>query len=470
MKSFQKRAGSIAAVVAFLTAFAFFLFAYPYHLIRREQTGLFLFDWDYIRQTYKGLGWLSTFTGDFLEQFFHLPAVGPLIIVLLLTGIGACVYGICRHFLGKWPSLAIAAVFYLWSILRETGDLFYTRYTVAVLLYLALILLAMQFKKTWMKPVAAAALLALSVYPIGSPYHKYYGSAWGFPRFVNEKIIGLDIEVSREDWDKVVKRSKHDLHFTETSYCYNLAHAMSGDLIHSVFDYVQDYANSLFLWISSDYSQFTSGLVGEAWFHLGDMTIAEQSAIIALQNSPNHNGVRYIERMARINLVSGEDGAAQKYLILLSKTLPYGKWAKQILEGNPDEETRAWIQDARSKLSDKDFVYNTNYFRPVLLGLLEANPSNSAARQYLICYDLLSLDLESFMEDCTDEYADVPIVQEAKLIWISIQNGMNESNYAKYGISTTSANRMLSFMSAPDRFKDTYWYYYMKATEISSSK
>ena len=74
------------------------------------------------------------------------------------------------------------------------------------------------------------------------------------------------------------------------------------------------------------------------------------------------------------------------------------------------------------------------------------------------------------MEDCTDEYADVPIVQEAKLIWLSIQNGMNESNYAKYGISTTSANRMLSFMSAPDRFKDTYWYYYMKATEISSSK
>ena len=44
---------------AFLAAFGFFLFVYPYHLIRREQQTLFLFDWDYIRQTYGGTGWLA---------------------------------------------------------------------------------------------------------------------------------------------------------------------------------------------------------------------------------------------------------------------------------------------------------------------------------------------------------------------------------------------------------------------------
>lgn len=44
--------------VVFLMTFAFFQFAYPYHLIRREQQNLFLFDFDYIRQTYTGNGWL----------------------------------------------------------------------------------------------------------------------------------------------------------------------------------------------------------------------------------------------------------------------------------------------------------------------------------------------------------------------------------------------------------------------------
>ena len=39
------------SLLSFLAAFAFFQFAYPYHLVRREQMTLFLYDWDYIAQT-----------------------------------------------------------------------------------------------------------------------------------------------------------------------------------------------------------------------------------------------------------------------------------------------------------------------------------------------------------------------------------------------------------------------------------
>ena len=106
---------TLTAFTAFLVSFCFFLLAYPYHLIRREEQTLFVYDWDYIRQTYRGNGWLARFFSDFLEQFFHLPGVGPFVIALLLLGICVVVYRICRHFLGKWPSLAIAALFFLWS-------------------------------------------------------------------------------------------------------------------------------------------------------------------------------------------------------------------------------------------------------------------------------------------------------------------------------------------------------------------
>ena len=72
-KKIQSHTGHLAAALAFLGSWAFFCFAYPYHLMRREQMNLFLFDGDYIRQTYRGAGWLARFLSDFLEQFSFPP-------------------------------------------------------------------------------------------------------------------------------------------------------------------------------------------------------------------------------------------------------------------------------------------------------------------------------------------------------------------------------------------------------------
>ena len=74
MKPSRKHTGPIAAVLAFLAAYGFFQIAYPYHLMRREQMDLFMYDWDSIRQTYRGAGFLARLASDFADQFFHLPA------------------------------------------------------------------------------------------------------------------------------------------------------------------------------------------------------------------------------------------------------------------------------------------------------------------------------------------------------------------------------------------------------------
>lgn len=461
MKALKDHVGHIAAALGFLTAFGFFQFAYPYHLMRREQMNLFVYDWDYIRQTYTGSGWLARFVSDFLDQFFHLPLVGPIVIALLLVGIGTVTYRICRHFLGRWPSLAIAAVFFIWSFFRETENLYITRYTVVVLIYLSLVLLALRCRRAWMKPVAAAVLVGLAIYPMGSPYSKYYGKAWGWPIIDYDKVIGLDIEVYKENWDKVIKRSEKDLRYTEASYCYNLAHAMKGDLGESLFNYAQKYSNSLFMFITTDLSQFSSSMVGEAWYHLGDMTLAEQSAIIGLQASPKHTGARYIKRMAMANLASGEQGAAQKYLRLLSGTLFYGKWARQILAGHPDAQTQAKIDELHSKLADArtDIVYNANRFRPVLLGLLEANPSNELAHEYLLCYDMLTFDLEHFMEDYRPGIDNATLYHEVVVAWLDSRGELNEENAAKYGVGMSTLNKLGRFMRFPENYKNTFWYY-----------
>ena len=463
MKKVKEHIGSLAATLGFLGAFAFFQFAYPYHLIRREQLNLFVFDGDYISQTYRGAGWLARFVTDFLEQFFHLPVAGPVIVALLVTAIGAVVYRISRHFLGKWPSLAIAAIFFAWAFLRETGNLYMTRYTVVVLGYLSLVLAALQFKKTWLRPVAAILFVGIGLWVLGTPYHKHYGRLWETPKLEYDQLIGLDAEVARENWDKVLDLSKKDLYTMEASYCYNLAHAVKGDLGQTLFNHSQAPAQDLLFRISTDRSPFTCCMAGEAWFHLGDMTMAEQGAIIALQASPDHTGARFLKRLAQVNLISGQEASAQKYLNLLSRTLFYGKWARSMMPGRQDEATKAQLAKARANLAHTDFVHRSNAPRDVLLGLLEANPDNSMARNYLLCYDLMCYNLTNFMEDYRQDMIKAHIYQEGVLVWLSQQDLLNEEQVAKYGVDMSNVDRMTKFFQNPNQYRNTYWFYYLKA-------
>ena len=463
MKKTTPRSGLIATALAFLGSWFFFLFAYPYHLMRREQVNLFLFDGDYIRQTYRGAGWLACFVGDFLEQFFLSPVLGSLIVALLLTGIGVVVYRICRHFLGKWPSLAVAAVFFIWSFLRETGNLYLTRYTVAVLSFLSLILLALQCRKGWQKLLAGVLLLAVGAWALASPFHKHYGKPVNLPNFNYERVIGLDIETSREHWDKVLQLSKVDLYTEEASYCYNLALAMKGRLGDDLFNHSQNYHKTLLFPASGDQTIFSNTLAGEAWFQLGDMTQAEQSAITSLQASPKHTGTRFLVRLARVNLVTGEDGAAQKYLDLLARTLFYGKWARSMMPGRRDEQTQARIEEARSRIARRDIVHQDERPREILLCLLDAAPDNLLARNYLLCYDLLSYDLDSFMQDYGSYRIDARLYHEAILVWLSQNGRLTPEQVTGYGVNFSTVDRMNLFSRNPAKYKNTYWYYYLKA-------
>ena len=463
MKKKHAGIGFLAAALAFLGAWFFFSFAYPAHLMRREQLNLFLFDGDYIRQTYRGAAWLARFAGDFLEQFFLFPVLGALIVALLLTGIGVVVYRIARKFLGKWPSLAIAAAFFAWSLLRETGNLYITRYSVATLGYLSLLLLALQFRKVWLRPVAGALLLAFGAWALGSPYHKDYGKLWGVPRIEYDRVIALDIEISREHWDKVALLSRKDLHMVESSYCYNLAHAMKGNLGQALFNYVQSPIVTLFMRVDIGNSMFTNTLAGEAWFQLGDMTVAEQSAITALQASPKHTGTRFLVRLAQVNLITGELASAQKYLNLLSRTLFYGKWAKSRMPGMQDEAVRAELAQAHAHLAQKDFVHQSDRPRDALLGLLAVDPANRIARQYLLCYDLMMYDLDAFMEDYEADRIPGHIYQEAILIWLSQNGRLTPDQVTALGVPLSEVDRMGRFGNNPSAFKNTYWYYYLKA-------
>ena len=461
----KSHAGHLAAALAFLGSFCFFQFAYPYHLMRREQLNLFLFDGDYISQTYRGTGWLVRFVADFLEQFFHLPVAGPLIVALILTAIGWAVFKICRRYMGMWPSLAVGILFFAWSFLREMGNLYQTRYTLVVLGFLTLVLLALQFRKASLQAVAAAAFAAAGIWALGSPYHPDYGKLWNVPKLDYERMIGLDVECVRENWDKVLELSKVDLYMEEASYCYNLALAMKGTLGDKMLDHSQNHHVTLLFPVTSERAVFSNTLAGEAWFQVGDMTVAEQSAITSLQASPKHTGTRFLVRLARVNLAMGEEAAARKYLDILSRTLFYGKWARSMMPGHQDEAVRAQLAKAHARLIQRDFVHNSGHPRTVLHALLEADPGNLPARQYLLCFDLMGYNLDGFMEDYEQGRLKGHLYSEAILIWLSQHDRLNPEEVARYGVDVSEVDRMGRFGRNPNAFKNTYWYYYLMAMQ-----
>lgn len=457
--------GQTAAGIAFLSAYGFFQFAYPYHLMRREQLNLFVYDWGYISETYKGIGWLTRFAGDFTDQFFCFPVAGPVIVALLLVAIGTVAYRISRRWLGKWSSLGISFVVFGWAFMRETGNMYITEYTLATLGYLALILAALQFRKVWQQVTAAVLLFAAAIPLIGNPYHKYYGELWGKPEFLNEQVIGLDIQASRYNWDKLLKISKKQIYVNEAVYLTDLALAVKGQLGNEIFNYPDNYANGLFLWVDGEASQFSISMAGEVWYHMGNMTIAEQSAIVGLQQSPKHVGTRYIKRLAEITLITEEYGAAQKYLNLLSRTLAYRKWALDRMPGNFTPEVGQWLSERRSMLPQEDVIIDSNAFFPELMkDLLRANPDNIIARQYLLTYELLNLRLEDFVNDYCDKMITGAIYEQAMLIWLSIQNKATEEEAARYGVQKQTMQKIQQFYRFPDRYRNTYWYYFMDAT------
>jgi len=462
MKFLNKYLGQISALLGFLLSYGFFQFAYPYHLMRREQLNLFLFDGPYISQTYRGAGWLSRFLGDFVDQFLGIPVLGPVLIALIITAIAAVVYKCCRRFLGKKLSLTIAAVVFVWAFLRETENQYLTQYSLAVLGYLSFVYACFQFKKNWIVAASSVVAILVGLWAFGNPYHKHYGRLIGVPELVNEKVIALDVESSKENWDKIVDLTKQDLRLTQQSYYFNLAHAMKGELGNEVLNHTQNMANTLFLWVDSGTSPFANGIAGDVWFHLGDMTIAEQSAIVGLQSSPKHTGVKYLTRLAEVNLISDETGLALKYLNMLDKTLFYRKWAEKRMPGNQDEATVQRIAEAKAKLSKTDMTYGENNFRPVLQALVAANPDNRMAREYLLCYDLLRYDLESFMEDYKPQMIKGNVYEEATIIWLNLSEKTSQEEFAEYGVTEETLGRLNKFYRHPDRYHNTYWYYYSK--------
>lgn len=277
--------------------------------------------------------------------------------------------------------------------------------------------------------------------------------AFGRPNANTEWAMAAVLAADQGNWLKVKELTATDKHSTFCSYYHNLANAKLGSLSDGLLDYYQPFERALFLPVQEGQPPFIIGCASEAWWQLGAMTQAEHAAILGMTFSPNHSGERYMRRLAGINLVNGDGAAAAKYAAKLRRPLDDG-----------------WKEKVPLKPS-VDTLLSASDYRGVLLNLLEANPSNTMAYEYLLCLDLLTKDIPHFMEDYDPAGPHSKVYDEAALTGLAMQGRLDEQTAAEYGIASSTAREFFDYTelyqrfsgnmsSLQERFGRTYWFFY----------
>jgi hypothetical protein len=181
--------------------------------------------------------------------------------------------------------------------------------------------------------------------------------------------------------------------------------------------------------------------------------------------SHNNRNIRMIKRLAECSIVSGDSAATRKYLGILDKTITLRKWAQNAPSAE-QYKTKAQFVNRKDTISLGDNAHN------IMMQLLDSNPNNRVALDYILCSNLLLKDVQNFKRDydryCTDmgRSLDNTLYQEALCIWLAASHAPEEQwrQYIKredvlQGFAQYNEQR------GHPRFKGTYWYYYDKATK-----
>ena len=333
--------------------------------------------------------------------------------------------------------------------------------------------------------VVLAAGVSQAVFLFRYPYFRKYAAqngislrearkVWGHPDEASETAMGMAVEASLGNWPAVAALAKEDRKSEIGTYYYNLSNAMNGQLADKLLDYYQPFERGLFLPVGEHSSPFTIGCAGDVWFALGDMTMAERDAMLGMLFSPAHTGSRYLRRLAETNLVSGDYEAASKYLRILANSPADQDWAQARFPDAWDEGYWQFIGQKRALMPRFDLVHGMDQVQLTLRIMLNSNPSNRMALDYLLCYDLLTKDLDAFVGDYEPSLTHSRLYEEAMLIFLAAKGGMSEDNLRHYHITEQTFAQFNRFVSIYKRdngsgvnltgeFGKTYWYYFYYA-------
>lgn len=292
-----------------------------------------------------------------------------------------------------------------------------------------------------------------------------------------DRVISLEELVFNEQWDKAIEyQEKYPSENMIGEYFYNIALSETDQLCDRLFYGRQDFgAGSLILPWSDDhlpwgsYFHYSTGLINEAhrW--------AYEEMVVYGYRPQN------LKMLIKTNLINGHYRMAEKYINILKGSIFYRSRANEYekflddslaVASNPEFGKRAMI------LPQNDFFIYLEEPHNNLPLLLEANPGNRKAFEYITAWLLLTKNVEAIINNTGKlkemKYTRIPRhIEEALLIHYSSTKKMpdlgglsiSSETLARFEQYTTAykslrQNSALSKETMQKRFGSTFWYYF----------
>lgn len=189
-----------------------------------------------------------------------------------------------------------------------------------------------------------------------------------------------------------------------------------------------------------------------------------------------------LEQLALVNIVKGEGDVANVFISKLNQSLVFRRNANQLrrlLNDNNRSSDYPNILDIRSRIPEDDFIYYVDFPVATLEAILNDNPYNKMAFEYLMAFHLLSGNLGQFVEEIVRlkdlGYTEIPEhYQEALLLYIALSGKREFLSLKGYKINSKIVERFKNFQEILRKFhndkslarnelyryhRNTYWFY-----------
>ena len=447
-----------------IACWCFFQFCYPYHFFYQEQNQIFLWSWEYVSSYFDKAGGVARLLGDFLTQFYYYLYAGATILSLCLLAIGILLYLALRNFrVGRLVSLIAALCVMTFVAVCHFSTSYRLSSTISVLGWCTVATLLSVFWAGHRKQCPYCVVLSCFALIIGwmlfaLPKIKQLKG----PDLILEKNFAIDNEYRFGNYDKVIQMVRESDGWNDQMlFFYNLVMAQRGELPDHLLDFTPNYLGT-FDKIGPETPRLTIINMNELYWALGDMTFTERAAMMTNVFAPDNRNVRMMKRLAECNIVSGDSLAANKYLRILDKTFAYHKWAQ-----HAKEHGKEMYRDKISLVNHHDTITTSDNAHFLMMQLLDANPDNTIALDYILCSDLLLKDITNFKRDYDRYCMDTAkprlktLYQEALCIWLAGSKA-TEEDWQRYIQRQDVIKQFIEYNNqrGNPRFKGTYWYYF----------
>ena len=283
-----------------------------------------------------------------------------------------------------------------------------------------------------------------------------------------ESIFGMSIEAYHENWDKVLEiMEKNELKSPIATSYANLALSKKNLLGERLMDFYQPFSSGLLLPNAPNVNWFAVFSASDAYYHIGDMEMAQHAAMVGMISTPQQRSVRLVERLAKINMATGDVPVATKYMRMLGSTLFHKIDSESGITNS--------AQNSLQQYFAKDIIRRATDIKLSLELLAESNPDNLPAVNYLLCFYLLNKDIPAFYKAytsyCKDKINPVPkVYSEALLIYFAATKSTMKQ-VTEYGISPEVIklfsdytrlyeNSEADLASMQEKYPNTYWLFF----------